>query len=130
MRADPQVTSWGGRLTRQFDKITNGKKCVRCSRPSRTDGRLTLTLAHRQLGLARTVRAGHLEALPGGPGPRRAHQGRGATGHGPSLRCVPDGRARRARHEAATRIRVLREGRAHVRHPRHGAPSRQVREEV
>ena len=28
MRRIPQVTSWGGRLTRQFDKITNGKKCV------------------------------------------------------------------------------------------------------
>ena len=26
-----QVTSWGGRLTRQFDKITNGKKCVHLS---------------------------------------------------------------------------------------------------
>lgn len=75
-----------------------------------------------QLGFSGTLCARALEVVLGSTDPRRTHQGCIARRHRAPLRRIPPGHPRGRRDETPSRVRVLRQGRAHVRHPRHGPP--------
>lgn len=75
-----------------------------------------------QLGFSGTLCARALEVVLGSTDPRRTHQGCIARRHRAPLRRIPPRHPRGRRDETPSRVRVLRQGRAHVRHPRHGPP--------
>ncbi len=70
-----------------------------------------------QSRLSGAVRTRAREALSSSPDSRRAHEGLVCRRRRTPLRGVPGRYPGRPRAQAQTRLRVLRQGRAHVRHP-------------
>lgn len=92
--------------------------------------RTLLLIAEPQPRLSCDVRPGAVPAFPAGADPGRAHQGGDVDASCPPLRGLPGGRPTSDRVQAATRVGVLRAGRADLRDPGHGPAARQIREEV